>query len=81
MIIENLQLNDDGIAFNPVTGETYRLLGPAIPLIKLLQKGADDAELLRFLIEEYDVDETTARRDLDTFLNTIERMKLWGKAP
>jgi PqqD family protein of HPr-rel-A system len=79
-ILENLLLNDRGIAFDPASGETYRLVGPAVELVRLLQKGADDAELLRYLIEEYNVDESTARRDLDIFLGTLEQMKLWESA-
>ena len=79
-ILENLLLNDRGIAFDPASGETYRLVGPAVQLVRLLQKGADDAALLQHLLEEYDVDESTARRDLDVFLGTLEQMKLWETA-
>jgi PqqD family protein of HPr-rel-A system len=80
-ILENLLLNDRGIAFDPASGETYRLVGPAVQLVRLLQKGADDTALLQYLLEEYDVDESTARRDLDVFLGTLEQMKLWETAP
>jgi len=74
--LENLLLNDRGIAFDPASGETYRLVGPAVHLVRLLQKGADDAALLQYLLDEYDVDEATARRDLEVFLATLEQMKL-----
>jgi PqqD family protein of HPr-rel-A system len=77
MTLDNLLLNDRGIAFDPASGETYRLVGPAVALVRLLQKGADESELLRFLLDEYDVDESTARRDLDAFLGMLEKMKLW----
>jgi PqqD family protein of HPr-rel-A system len=80
-ILENLLLNERGIAFDPVSGETYRLVGPAVQLVRLLQKGADDAALLDYLLEEYNVDESTARRDLDVFLGALEQMKLWEAAP
>ena len=80
-ILENLLLNDRGVAFDPASGETYRLVGPAVQLVRLLQKGADDAALLHYLLEEYDVDESTARRDLDVFLGALEQMKLWEAAP
>jgi PqqD family protein of HPr-rel-A system len=80
-ILDNLLLNDRGIAFDPASGETYRLVGPAAQLMRLLQKGAGEADLLRYLLEEYDVDESTARRDLDVFLGTLAQMKLWEAAP
>ncbi len=76
-ILENLLLNERGIAFDPASGETYRLVGPAVHLVRLLQQGADNAALLQYLLDEYDVDEATARRDLEAFLGTLERMKLW----
>ena len=76
--LENLLLNDRGIAFDPASGETYRLVGPAVQLVRLLQKGANDDALLEFLLNEYDVDESTARRDLEVFLGTLEEMKLRG---
>ena len=78
--LDNLLLNDRGIAFDPATGETYRLVGPAVQLVRLLQKGADDEALLQYLLNEYNVDESTARRDLDVFLGTLEEMKLRGTA-
>jgi PqqD family protein of HPr-rel-A system len=81
MIIEKLLLNPRGVAFDPVSGETYRLIGPALHLVKLLQHGADDAELLQYLLDEYDVDEATARRDLAAFLASLEKMKLWESTP
>ena len=71
-------LNERGIAFDPNSGEIYQLVGPAVHLVKLLQKGADDDALLQFLLEEYKVDEATARRDLAAFLRSLEQMKLWA---
>ena len=78
--LDNLLLNDRGIAFDPASGETYRLIGPAVSLVRLLQNGAGESDLIRFLLDEYDVDESTARRDLDVFLGTLEKMKLWEAA-
>ncbi len=77
-VLESLLLNERGIAFDPASGEIYQLVGPAIPLVKLLQKGADNEALLRFLLDEYAVDEATARRDLADFLRSLEEMKLWS---
>lgn len=78
--LDHLLLNDRGIAFDPASGETYRLIGPAVQLVRLLQHGADEAALLDYLLNEYDVDAATARRDLDVFLGTLAQMKLLEKA-
>jgi PqqD family protein of HPr-rel-A system len=72
--LKNLQIDDGGIALNPVTGETFRLFGSAAELVRLLKEGADTDTLLQHLLQEYEIDEATARRDLDTFLARLERL-------
>jgi hypothetical protein len=72
--LENILLNDRGIAFNPVTGETFRLIGPAMHLVRLLQQDAPPSALLDYLLKTYDIDRTTAQRDLETFLAILEKM-------
>ncbi len=37
-------------------------------LFEKLQKGADEEELVNALLDEYDVDEQTARRDVAAFI-------------
>jgi hypothetical protein len=72
--LENILLTDRGIALNPVTGETFRLIGPALHLVRLLQQDAPPSALLDYLLETYDIDRTTAQRDLETFLAILEKM-------
>ncbi len=72
--LENILLSDPGIARNPVTGETYRLIGPALHLVRLLQQGAPTSALLDYLLETYHVDRATAQHDLDIFLAMLEKM-------
>ncbi len=81
LILDKLLVSDRGIAFDPASGETYRLVGPAVGLMRLLQKGAGQDALLQYLLDEYVVDEPTARRDLSAFLASLEKMKLWEAAP
>ena len=80
LALDHLLLNDRGIAFDPASGEMYRLVGPAYALVRMLQHGATKDELLRHLLEEYEIDEATARRDLDAFYLMLEKMKLWENA-
>jgi hypothetical protein len=77
--LRGIVLHDRGIALDPATGETFRLIGPALPLARLLQQGAQPAELLAHLLETYQVDEATAKRDLDAFLATLKEMR-WVEA-
>jgi hypothetical protein len=73
--LEKILLTKRGTAYNPATGESFVLGGPAAHLVRMLQNGADTDDLLIHLLDNYEVDETTARRDLDTFLVALKQMK------
>jgi len=77
--LRSIILHDRGIALDPATGETFRLVGPALQLARLLQQGAQPSDLLAHLLETYQVDEATARRDLDAFLTMLRDMH-WMEA-
>ena len=60
------------------TGERSRQFGGMIRLNEsgsflwnCLLKDADTATLINSLLEEYDVDEVTAKADVEVFLNTL----------
>lgn len=42
-------------------------------LWRKLQEGTDEAGLLQAVLEEYEVDEATARTDVEKFLRTLEQ--------
>ena len=45
-------------------------------LWKILESGATKEELLAKMTEEYDVDEETARKDIDAFIDKLQEAKL-----
>jgi hypothetical protein len=45
-------------------------------LWKMLQEGADETELVKSLISEYDVDEVTASKDVKEFIREISNKGL-----
>ena len=45
-------------------------------LWKMLEKGATKEELLKSLLEEYEVDEKTAESDIDGFIAKLQEAKL-----
>ncbi len=45
-------------------------------LWNILAQGADENELVKRLLAEYEVDEETARRDVDAFVAKIKEAKL-----
>lgn len=73
--LRGIVLRERGIALNAATGEAFRLVGSALSLAKLMEKGARPADLLDHLLATYEVDEPTARRDLEAFLATLKEMR------
>ncbi len=70
--LSDLLLNDRGFAFDPVRGETYQLNTTGLVLVKMLQTGMTEAQILEAMQEKYEVEENTARRDLEGFFDELE---------
>lgn len=52
------------------------LSGSGKLLWKKLESGADKEELVYLILSSYDVDEQTARRDIDTFIEKIRSINV-----
>lgn len=73
--LDDILLNDRGFVFDAVEGQSYQLSPTALRLVRLMQEGELEEEaLLSRLLEEYDVEEHTARRDLESFLGTATEL-------
>ena len=47
-------------------------------LWKILERGATEEELLKKMLEEYDVDEQTAKTDIEGFITKLREAELVG---
>ncbi len=72
--LSDLLLNDRGFAFDPTSGETFQLSTTGLAIVRQLQHGADEATVLAKLVEEFEVDENTARRDIGDFLQSLAQL-------
>ena len=71
-LVADLLLNDRGFVFDPASGETYQLNTTGLSFVRQLQQGLVEEEVLQRLLENYEVDENTARRDLAGFMEAPE---------
>ncbi len=72
--LSDLLLNDRGFAFDPSNGETFQLSTSGLRIVRLLQQGTPPDAVLGQLVEEFEVDQNTASRDLAEFLRSIEQL-------
>ena len=72
--LSEIMLNDRGFAFDPTTGESFQLSTTGLEIIRALRRAPNREAALTKLIEEFEVDENTARRDFDQFLSSIEQI-------
>jgi PqqD family protein of HPr-rel-A system len=72
--LADLLLNDRGFAFNPASGETYQLNTTGLVMVRLMQQGLNHEEILTQIREKFDVDDHTARRDLEAFIDETEKL-------
>jgi hypothetical protein len=72
--LNDLLLNDRGFAFDPTGGETFQLSPTGLRIVRLLQQDTEEEVIIARMLEEYEVDEHTARRDLRSFLSSIESL-------
>jgi hypothetical protein len=72
--LQDLLLNDRGFAFEPSSGQTCQLSSTGLRIVRLLQDGADEPVVVDRLLKEYQVDEHTVRRDVQTFLGSLKDM-------
>jgi len=74
--LKSLMINEEGFAFDPRTGNTYNISGVGLLVVNALKAGTQTAQVVDAIVERYDVDRRTADRDLEGFLNELERNRL-----
>jgi hypothetical protein len=69
--LKSLMINENGFGFDPSTGYTYNLSLSALEIVRLLNNGADEADVIAYLTETFDVEERRAVHDIDSFQATL----------
>lgn len=69
-------VSQDGFLFHPETGLTYTLNPTGVVILDLLRGGSSLTEILKTLVERFDVDLSTARTDLQDFVGQLRSQGL-----
>ncbi len=65
-------VSKSGFVFDHSSGLTFSLNETGHFIFKELEAGSEPSEILSGLMEEFAVDDTTARKDLDDFLRQLK---------
>lgn len=75
-INENIAINETGLLFNPINGESFSVNPLGTEIIKFLKGGKDFHEIMEIITQKYNVDENTFEKDYNDFLNTLKQNNL-----
>lgn len=70
-IIRRLAISESGFVFDPVSGKSYSANESALAILKILQQTTDIGEITTLVIDEYDVSNRTAERDILEFAASL----------
>lgn len=69
--LKQLAVSESGFLFNPITGDTFSLNPTALFLFNELKKYGDLALASEHLLEQFEVEEIEAQKDIETFVGQL----------
>jgi PqqD family protein of HPr-rel-A system len=73
---KNLALSESGFAFHSSTGDTFLLNETANLIMHLIQSEKNEDEIVKLLVEDFDVEKNSAEKDLKDFLTQVKNFNL-----
>jgi hypothetical protein len=74
--ISTRTIGDETIVLNLRSSKYFTITGVGSRLVELLAEDTSLDELVATIVEEYDVDSTIARRDIEAFLDRLRDAQL-----
>ncbi len=75
-VSSNLAVSDNGFLFLPSTGESFTLNPIGKLILTALKEGKEQQQVIDLIMEEYDIDKSSAEQDLDDFISQLKNHKL-----
>lgn len=73
---KNVALSENGLIFNPSSGDSFSLNPVANEIIHLLRENRARHEIREAVLEKYDVDPSTFEKDFDDFVFQLREFRL-----
>ncbi len=73
---DNIAVSESGFVFNPVNGESFTVNETGAQILNLMSKSKSEDEIKEILISEFNADEVTIEKDLQDFMDNLNRYQL-----
>ena len=73
---ESLALSESGFIFLPTTGETFTANEVGRVVLHAMQEGKNEAEILKVLLKEFEVEEAILEKDIPDFIAQLKQYNL-----
>ncbi len=77
--LKTLQISHDGFAFDSSTGETYSLNRCGRLILQKIQQGANRADIITTLAEDFGIAQSLVEKDLADFCQQMEALGIASK--
>jgi PqqD family protein of HPr-rel-A system len=74
--LSRLSVSPEGLAFDPSTGDTYTVNATGLLILRTLQDGGSQEDVVRVLTEKYQVSLADAQRDVADFQGRLRSLGL-----
>jgi hypothetical protein len=73
---KNIAISDNGFIFNPSNGESFSVNSLGLEIIKKIQASKTNEDLLKEIINKYDIDKSTLEKDYYDFINMLQNYNI-----
>jgi hypothetical protein len=71
-----LAVNKNGFIFDPENGVSYTVNDTGLFILKHLQKGVNNEEIIKLLTDEYEVNSESVRSDMEHYMAMLKALHL-----
>ncbi len=74
--LAKLAVSDEGFVFDPSTGDSYLMNRVGTAIVRGLQQGRTEEDVVKDILKEFDCSEEKATRDVSDFTDRLKTMHL-----
>lgn len=75
-IKNDIAISDSGFVFNPATGESFTVNPIGAKIIQLIREKKSSEETVKFITEQYNIDDKSAENDLNDFISMLKQYEI-----